>query len=227
MKTVAYLICLCAIITTTLALSKEEQLITRKTIIPLPNTQHALQCCSGMDLLHPECRKTDVLNCEHGSYLLDPYVEAMDEFTILEDGSMDLKNAPLTPRSIYCIGTLDLNDTLSRYVARVCFEHQDEQSMITFKGFLSLISVAFLGVTLYVYNQIVMRDTQDRVVRIAVACLMGFFLVLGAVQVMSDLLMYFKICAVSGEWTSDLILIRLTCFNNSFPFVQPSLSTSW
>ncbi|EJY58050.1 AAEL017160-PA, partial [Aedes aegypti] len=73
----------------------------------------------------------------------------------------------------------------------VCFSPEDQQpnvSLFFSKGIMMLISVFFLAATLYIYFIIPdLRETQDKVTSIAVACLMVFMILLSMVQLQASL----------------------------------------
>lgn len=173
---------------------------------PPPNYELATQCCNTPNILERPCRAGSLFDCTHGSYLLDPAQDPLDAFTIGSDGSLSLNTDTLPyQKNEYCLSRLEsafANE--SHYVARVCFLDSDHakfaQTLFTLKGTLALISVVFLGLTVYVYNVIVMRDTQDRVTRIAIICLLAFFLCIGATQLFTEVLLATHTCSIMGEW---------------------------
>lgn len=164
------------------------------------NLELAQRCCPDSDLLLRNC--TGGLKCEHGAYIIDPDSDPNDEFHIFADGRM-MVFTEVIAHDQYCIGRLDRDDDEdeNKFVAKVCFSQPEASklSLFTLKGILSLISVLFLGLTIYVYNLIVMRDTQDRVVRIALVCLLVFYLGLGMIQCFPSVLGPTFLCSLTGE----------------------------
>lgn len=180
-----------------------------------PDNYHLAQhCCGEPNILERPCRTETLFNCSHGSYIVDPWQDANDKFTITVEGKLIMTIEALTyDHTGYCIARYEPQANESRYVARVCFTDaanvEYSQSMFTLKGTLAMVSVFFLGVTLYVYNMIVMRDTQDRVVRITIICLLFFFLSMGATQLFSDVLVISSMCTVMGEWVVNSKLYEI------------------
>lgn len=210
---------------------------------PPPNYQLANQCCNDPNILERPCRAGSIFNCTHGSYLLDPFQDPLDAFTIGGDGSLSLNSETLPyPKGEYCLSVSEspLHNE-SHYVARVCFWEAENvryaQTMFTLKGTLALISVVFLGLTVYVYNVIVMRDTQDRVTRIAIICLLAFFLCIGATQLFSEVLLVTHTCSVMGEWmaygASSLLkpghfcAFQFSASTSPFWPISPGSTRSW
>lgn len=172
------------------------------TTLPKSHYELAQRCCPNSDLLLRNC--TGGMKCEHGAYIIDPDADPNDEFLILADGRMFVFTEIIAHEQ-YCIGRLDRDSEddqeENKFVAKVCFSPPEtaKMALYTFKGILSLISVVFLGITIYVYNLIVMRDTQDRVVRIALICLLVFYLGLGTIQCFPTVLGPTFLCSLTGE----------------------------
>lgn len=165
------------------------------------NYQNAHRCCAEPNILDKSCRNSSTLICS--SYLLDPEIDPIDLFNVTDEGVLIPFQDHHLPVQYdeYCVAYSPRNQ--SAYVARICFAYERSleysQSMFTLKGTMALVSVFFIVITLYVYHVIVMRDTQDRVVRYALYCLLGFFLFLGATQMLSDLLDRLGFCTLVGE----------------------------
>lgn len=172
--------------------------------LPPPNYHKAHHCCEEPNILERPCRTKTLFNCSNGAFILDPWIEPLDEFVIGDDGSLEsLTGEEFGTRDSYCVSRYEPLANESRYVAKVCFASVASASynnaLFTVKGSLALFSVIFLIITLYVYNVIVMRDTQDRVVRIALYCLLAFFLLLGSTQLFTEALMATNTCTVVGK----------------------------
>lgn len=102
----------------------------------------------------------------------------------------------------YCSGTL-VEGTENQPVFLVCFNAEDQQpnvSLFFSKGIMMLISVFFLAATLYIYFIIPdLRETQDKVTSIAVACLMVFMILLSMVQLQASLTFHPVLCMTMGK----------------------------
>lgn len=159
------------------------------------NLQNAQQCCKDTKELRRDC--DHALKCHHGSFILDPQLEASDNFHLLSDGSLVAGDTE-TPRDEFCIGLLS-NGTAMRTVAQVCFpDYEETRSQFTLKGIMSLTSMVFLAITVYVYTLIEMRDTQDKVVKVALICLLSFYLGLGSIQLFPEIFGIPFLCTLIG-----------------------------
>lgn len=169
-------------------------------------------CCPGPNILDEDCKNTTLLVCRHGSYIMDPLTDPEDTFQIMEDGRIIFKTGGLVvDKDMYCVGEMTWEENEAKHlVARVCFEDPNvKAALFTLKGTLAFISVIFLSVTIYVYHTIMMRDTQDRVVRISLIVLLFLFLSLGATQLFSDVWSnYPVVCTSLGENTCSGVPIR-------------------
>lgn len=115
----------------------------------------------------------------------------------------------------YCSATVSEPEGFQQ-VFVVCFNGDEYGASVTFflmKGVMMLISVFFLAITLYIYRLIPdLRETQDRVTSIAVACLMFFMLLLGLVQLGSSSFIHGTVCELIGK----LSVVREPSLNCNF-----------
>lgn len=156
------------------------------------NDHLAVQCCqqSGyvVDPKQQQCVRTDGnytaqmhVNCTQ-SYMIYREIEPevfVDETGQLVDGGFQIQ------RTDFCVGhALDAQRPQPVFV--VCFNMSNMQTLATMllsKGIMMLISVFFLLLTLYIYYIIPdLRETQDKVTSMAVACLAAFLFLLSLVQ---------------------------------------------
>ncbi|XP_055684881.1 G-protein coupled receptor Mth2-like isoform X1 [Lutzomyia longipalpis] len=145
-------------------------------------------CCPGENIFPDSCpNRTDtLLKCPHGKFMVDPLVTPDDEFEINEDGDLSLLEGDhIIEQGEFCVTNYRALANDSRRVALVCFTYNDASvSLYLIKGILTLISVCFIIVTLYVYWIIPgLRDTQDKVTCFCLICLASFFFLLGLVQI--------------------------------------------
>ncbi|KAJ6639546.1 G-protein coupled receptor Mth2 [Pseudolycoriella hygida] len=157
---------------------------------------HPPPCCGYENIMRDRfCDHNGVmsgsilLECENGKYLLDPAEGPTDNFTVLENGELEIISSRKStiPVDEYCITNfVSAGGNETRRVAVVCFGDHASQASIMFmiKGTLALTSVFFLLLTLYVYWIIPdLRETQDKVTCVTLICLMTFMLVLGIIQI--------------------------------------------
>lgn len=177
--------------------------INPNTPVPPKNLQLATKCCPEPNILQQSeaCPRSVNLNCSFGQYMIDPYRSATDAFDIEEDGTLNVDNGSYQiPKAEYCIGLRSPSPGDLRYVALSCFEDSDiQKSKFDLMGSFIFISVIFIGLTLYVYRLIVLRDTQDLVTKYALICLFIFFLTLGLVQFFTELLIPISACTILGK----------------------------
>lgn len=202
-----YYLTLCVLLLPTADWVVQSEDVSASTSPPA-NYDKAQHCCAEPNILERPCRTKTLFNCTHGSYILDPWIEPADAFDITTDGGLEFVGGDLpTDDNNYCISRYGREPNETRFVALVCFAESDsfQSTLFTAKGSLALVSVIFLAITIYVYNVIVMRDTQDRVVRIALICLLAFFLLLGTMQLLSGLLIQLRLCTLIGEWARRVV----------------------
>lgn len=98
-----------------------------------------------------------------------------------------------------------LDGTDSQPVLMVCFNPEDQPNLSAFlsKGIMMLVSVFFLAMTLYIYFLIPdLRETQDKVTSIAVACLMVFMILMSMVQLAPSITFHPALCITMGKSVS-------------------------
>lgn len=89
----------------------------------------------------------------------------------------------------------------------VCFNPEDQPNLSAFlsKGIMMLVSVFFLAMTLYIYFIIPdLRETQDKVTSIAVACLMVFMILMSTVQLAASITFHPVLCMSMGKLRSRM-----------------------
>uniref|UniRef100_A0A023ETF6 Putative g protein-coupled receptor n=1 Tax=Aedes albopictus TaxID=7160 RepID=A0A023ETF6_AEDAL len=170
---------------------------------PTALTVRAQSCCRDKDVLstvHRECFNHTgnasyplQLNCSQ-YYII--YQEVETEVHVDTQGKL-VENEYEVDWERYCSGTL-VEGTENQPVFLVCFNAEDQQpnvSLFFSKGIMMLISVFFLAATLYIYFIIPdLRETQDKVTSIAVACLMVFMILLSMVQLQASLTFHPVLC---------------------------------
>ncbi|XP_065084458.1 probable G-protein coupled receptor Mth-like 1 [Ochlerotatus camptorhynchus] len=170
---------------------------------PKPLTVKPQSCCQDDDVLstnHHECFNHSgnfsyrvQMNCSL-YYII--YQELEAEVHIDAKGNLVEENNEIEKWENYCFGTL-LDGTDSQPVLMVCFNPEDQPNLSAFlsKGIMMLVSVFFLAMTLYIYFIIPdLRETQDKVTSIAVACLMVFMILMSTVQLAASITFHPVMC---------------------------------
>lgn len=110
----------------------------------------------------------------------------------------------------YCLTTVTSRNS-TRDVAFICFDEAIEEANDIFyvRGSLSLLSVFFLCLTLYIYAIIPsLRETQDKVTIVAIICVTIFLFLLGVVQLFPGIFHSF-LCESFGKLRFYLIILSI------------------
>lgn len=168
------------------------------------NYDKGLACCSGDNVFPRSCpnRTETSLKCE--KYMIDPFMIPEDDFEVTEDGELSIHESDVViEKGEFCVTYYEPIKNESRYVAFACFTADDNVSsyaVFFMRGLLTLTSVCFIVLTLYVYRVIRSKDTQDRVTCYCLGCLAFFFLFLGCVQIFApEYMVSSNMCVPLGE----------------------------